>query len=75
MSSALVPIAFSKPCAETSTCLHRPGADFLAHLIATVAQAPQTRTRRRAEPDEAVAIYDAIERRPAVRLPVLLRSL
>jgi hypothetical protein len=75
VSSALVPIAFSKPCAETSTCLHRPRADFLAHLIATVAQAPQTRTRRRAEPDEAVAIYDAIERRPAVHRPAFSRWL
>jgi len=30
---------------------------FLAHLIATRTQAPQTRSRRRAEPAEAVAAY------------------
>ncbi len=75
MSSALVPIAFSKPCSETSTCLSRPRADFLAHLIATAAQAPQTRMRRRAEPADAVAVYDAIERRPAVHRPAFSRWL
>ncbi len=32
---------------------------FLAHLIATRTQAPQTRARRRAEPAEAVARYRA----------------
>jgi hypothetical protein len=35
----------------------RPGAAFLAHVIATTQQAPQTRARRRAEPDVAGAIY------------------
>jgi hypothetical protein len=37
----------------------RPRADFLARLIATVAQAPQARARRRAEPDDAIDAYDA----------------
>jgi hypothetical protein len=32
-------------------------AAFVAHLIATRAQAPQTRVKRRAEPAEAVAVY------------------
>lgn len=32
---------------------------FVAHLIATREQLPQTRARRRAEPDEAVAAYAA----------------
>ena len=32
-------------------------AAFLAHLIATKAMAPQTRDRRRAEPEEAIAAY------------------
>jgi len=39
---------------------------FLAQLIATKDQLPQTRERRRAEPDEAIAAYraaDAITRR------------
>jgi hypothetical protein len=35
----------------------RPSAPFLAHVIATAQQAPQTRVRRRAEPAEAVAAY------------------
>jgi hypothetical protein len=40
-------------------------ADFIAHLIATSAQEPQTRARRRATPDEASAAYRALGRRPA----------
>ncbi|HEY6258636.1 MAG TPA: hypothetical protein VIY51_22870 [Xanthobacteraceae bacterium] len=38
----------------------RPSAVFLAQLIATAQQAPQTRQRRRAEPDEANAVYAAV---------------
>ncbi len=34
-------------------------AAFLAHLLATKAMAPQTRERRRAEPEEAIAAYCA----------------
>ena len=34
-----------------------PVAPFVAHLIATRMQVPQTRERRRAEPDEASAVY------------------
>ena len=38
--------------------LKRPElAPFLAQLIATKMQAPQTRARRRAEPTEAIAAY------------------
>lgn len=37
----------------------RPAAAFLAQLIATNQQAPQTRARRRAEPEEACAVYAA----------------
>jgi hypothetical protein len=35
----------------------RPSADFLAHLIATAGQLPQTRERRRSEPQDAIAAY------------------
>jgi hypothetical protein len=35
----------------------RPTAAFLAHLIATALQAPQTRQRRRAEPQDAAVLY------------------
>lgn len=34
---------------------------FLAHLIATKEQAPQTRIKRRAEPAEALAVYRAVK--------------
>ena len=34
-----------------------PRAPFVAHLIATRMQAPQTRARRRAEPEEAISVY------------------
>jgi len=53
----------------------RPRADFLAQLIATLAQAPQTRVRRRAEPADAIAAYDASGRRSALASPALSRSL
>ena len=36
---------------------HHPSAPFVAQLIATRMQAPQTRERRRAEPEEASAVY------------------
>jgi hypothetical protein len=44
----------------------RPSAVFLAQLIATAQQAPQTRRRRRAEPNEASSIYAAASA-PAAR--------
>jgi hypothetical protein len=37
-----------------------PAAAFLAHLIATHQQAPQTRARRRGDLSEAVAAYAAM---------------
>jgi hypothetical protein len=45
----------------------RPLAVFLAQLIATAQQAPQTRRRRRAEPNEASSIYAAVSA-PAARI-------
>ena len=45
--------------------LTRPAAPFLMHLIATAQFAPQTCARRRADPDQAVAIYAAMMRKPA----------
>jgi hypothetical protein len=53
----------------------RPRANFLAQLIATVAQAPQTRVRRRAEPQEAAAVYHTHLRSPASIGRALSRSL
>lgn len=42
----------------------RLSADFIAQLIATKAQVPQTRARRRAEPDVANAAYRALGQWP-----------
>jgi hypothetical protein len=54
---ALVLVGVSHPRREAS--LPRRAAPFLAQLIATRAQAPQTRLNRRAEPAEATARYRA----------------
>jgi hypothetical protein len=53
----------------------RASADFVAHLIATWAQAPQTRSRRRANADEAIAAYDALGQWPTPAGRKLSRSL
>jgi len=53
----------------------RANADFVAHLIATSAQAPQTRARRRANPEDAIAAYDALGHWPTASGQLLSRSL
>ncbi len=75
MSRALVPLAASVRAAPDNGVLGRTRADFLAQLIATVEQAPQTRTRRRADPQDAITAYGASGRRPSLARPALLRSL
>ena len=55
---ALVPTTLSQP-SEAPAASRPASAPFLAQLIATAQQAPQTRARRRAEPDHARAVYDA----------------
>lgn len=75
MSTALIPLAASVDTAPAEPQGGRPRADFLAQLIATLTQAPQTRLRRRAEPEEAIAAYCASDRRPTPPGPALLRSL
>lgn len=55
-SRALVVV--EPPAERPRRAIHRE-APFLAQLIATKAQHPQTRVRRRAEPDEAIAAYRA----------------
>jgi hypothetical protein len=47
------------PATAEPVALPRQAA-FLAHLIATKEMAPQTRERRRAEPNEAIAAYRAV---------------
>jgi hypothetical protein len=45
---------------DQASAARRPAAAaFLAQLIATAQQAPQTRSRRRTDPDHACAVYDA----------------
>jgi hypothetical protein len=53
----------------------RANADFLAHLIATAVQAPQTRVRRRVEPAQAVAAYRALGQWPTMPGGSVRRSL
>lgn len=61
---ALIPL---EPVGSSDTLLRtRPQAGFLAHLIATREQLPQTRERRRAEPQEVIAVYAAAVAGPAV---------
>ncbi len=83
MSNALVPSTQTDradPQTATQTVANvratsRANADFVAHLIATSAQAPQTRARRRANPDEAIAAYDALGHWPTPAGRKLSRSL
>ena len=56
---ALIAITPAPQAERSWTHARRPGAPFLAHLIATQMQAPQTRARRRAEPGEGIALYRA----------------
>ncbi len=57
MNTALVSLAPRERRALSRCIGTPPRADFLAQLIATSAQLPQTRLRRRAEPDVAIAAY------------------
>jgi hypothetical protein len=44
--------------------LTRPNANYVAQLIATAEQLPQTRNLRRAEPADALSAYSARQRKP-----------
>lgn len=56
-SRALIPVEASAPSGRSVPATRRPLAAFLAHLLATQSQAPQTRARRRAEPEDVIAGY------------------
>jgi hypothetical protein len=56
-SRALIPIAPVADTGETPTVYRQ--AAFLAQLLAVKDQHPQTRERRRAEPEDAIAAYRA----------------
>lgn len=75
MSTALVPLALEGRTERPPRAVERPRAEFVAQLIAAKMQAPQTRTRRRAEPDEAIAAYRAGGRTAPPANRALSRSL
>jgi len=75
VSNALVPVAHTEPATAAPRATVRANADYIAHLIATSAQAPQTRVRRRAEPEVAVAAYGALGHWPIAAGRKLSRSL
>jgi hypothetical protein len=58
-SRALIAVAPARHTERSFTRTRHPAAPFLAQLIATQMQAPQTRARRRAEPEDAAAVYQA----------------
>ena len=55
---ALIPLSPVRHSERTQTVVRQP-ANFLAHLIATEQAIPQTRERRRVEPQIAAAVYAA----------------
>jgi hypothetical protein len=65
LRNALVPVATKTCDSHVLGSGQRPNADFVAHLIATAAKLPQTRSRRRAEPEQAVAAYRALGQWPS----------
>ena len=75
MNHALVPVTPVNRDTDRPHQASRPDCGFIAHLIATKAQAPQTRTRRRAEPVEAISAYSGLGQRPGAAGRVLSRSL
>jgi hypothetical protein len=78
VNTSLVPVTpINRDCDEKDEKrpASRPDSGFIAHLIATRAKAPQTRTRRRAEPGEAVSAYAELGQRPSPAGRVLSRSL
>jgi hypothetical protein len=63
---ALVPLAGTAQRSQGPIRpLPRPNSIFVAHLIATVEQVPQTRSRRRATASDASAAYTSSRQRVA----------
>ena len=75
MTTALIAISPQTRNQPATRASGRSNAAFVAHLIATAAQLPQTRARRRAEPDEANAAYRALGQWPSDAGGVVSRSL
>ena len=74
-SVALVPVtaALRRP-APAVQCLTRPDPSFVTHLIAMAEMSPQTRSLRRASPEDVQAAYRSVANqnqtvtRPGVRM-------
>jgi hypothetical protein len=75
VKNPLVPVTPANRDSAAPREVSRPNVAFIAHLIATSAQAPQTRARRRAEPGEAISAYSGLGQRPSHAGRILSRSL
>lgn len=75
MNNALVPLTCCDQDNRKPSAASRSNAGFIAHLIATAEQVPQMRSRRRAEPKEAIATYRALGQWPTTPGRELSRSL
>jgi hypothetical protein len=71
---ALIAVHAPRAGERLFTASRRPAAPFLAQLIATHMQAPQTRVRRRAEPEEAMAAYRASQATPRLATGAIQRE-
>jgi hypothetical protein len=75
VNNPLVPVTLVNCDSDKSHPASRPDSGFIAHLIATKAKAPQTRTRRRVELGEAISAYAELGQRPSAAGRTLSRSL
>lgn len=66
-ATVLVPVAAPAPRRTWTAPAGRPAPAFVAHLIATADQFPETRTLRRASETDAQAAYGTTLRRSADR--------
>lgn len=73
-SRALVAVAPAAATDGPRSSLRHPTAPFLAQVIATHLHAPQTRARRREEPEFAVAVYRSMTKPVAQRRQVGKRA-
>ena len=69
---ALIPLEPAKSANHSATVVRQP-AGFLAQLIATQQSLPQTRERRRIDPQVGAAIYEAAGKPASVPAPHALR--
>jgi hypothetical protein len=63
MNRELVPVGPEARMARSDRADFGAKADFIAHLLATAMRAPQTRARRRAEPEQALSTYRTVAQR------------